>query len=964
MNYENNDMLTSPNLSYTSRDYTSIYNELMSSIPLLTKSWEPKDENDPGVVLIKLMSMLGDMLSFNLDKNALEAFPRTVLQRANAQQIFRLVGYKMHWWRSARIEAKFSNANTYPIYISKYNTFTTKDSSIIYTNLNQIVIPSGVYGDEMYTTELIQGTPITPVLKTSIDPVDYNGTWYENYDYNVKASSIVNDRIYLSYNNIDETSITLIDNDESQFAENEWTQVRNINLSETMDKVFEFDVDENGTPFIQLPSYWNKKYVITKFKLFLVLSSGANGEIEENTLTGIGNQKCYISDENIDINEALKQVTLYNSASTYGYNPETCTEARVEAEKYINTIDTLVTLKDFEKAVKRIDSVANVIATDIQMDPHGDEMTNNQVNLYVVRKTDYNNLGADYIYATDESYDNDDIFKENVIGELQSYKTISTDLNILLENYIDWINWSVEGQIFLRKPINPDQNYDLMVRINDNLKNRFNCETLDFNEPINYMDVIECIMKTDKNIWHVDLNSAAIQYYKPKRSLFGNPTGFEIKDKYMITDENGNYSGYYVTSLGCTKTELDKIEGYDINNTETYTDTYNNIYDSDSEPGYKAGTDTNDLTQTTYVNVERSSESEEINENTDITPGGNGKGKNAGNRIVREDGADYVVGLFGLDEPREYEIYNKMIYDWTGVNPEFTGKVINTDTMRIQEYDSNGNLQDTPYKLIFDSRLYLPDGSDAGEYIRDSYKQIDQLCDITDNEKLTNSQIKNLSDKERHKLVSENKLREVYEFVNREYNEPTGKVIDKKTGEIFIQRGDSWYSAKRSYNSRTGEILDTYGYIEYEDDMSVIKEPACREDITCQYIQFMDIEEDQTEFKFYLGQDLKGNPQVDSLGKVIEAYPIKPYSLYIYIDGDVEVLADTGSGQINGTPGLLNGQGTIDYSTGYVTFKLNTVPQTMKVMYTVNKLTYAVYSNFDTSKLFVRPEYIRSDTRK
>ena len=57
MNYENNDMLTSPNLSYTSRDYTSIYNELMSSIPLLTKSWDPKDENDPGVVLIKLISI-------------------------------------------------------------------------------------------------------------------------------------------------------------------------------------------------------------------------------------------------------------------------------------------------------------------------------------------------------------------------------------------------------------------------------------------------------------------------------------------------------------------------------------------------------------------------------------------------------------------------------------------------------------------------------------------------------------------------------------------------------------------------------------------------------------------------------------------------------------------------------------------------------------------------------------------
>ena len=135
MNRDNNTMLTSPNLSYTSRDYSSIYDELLKSIPLLTKEWEPKDENDPGLVLLKLISMVGDMLSYNQDKQALEAFPRTVLQRANAQQIFRLIGYKMHWWRSAIVEARFTNANSFSINVSRYNTFSTADGQITYTNL-------------------------------------------------------------------------------------------------------------------------------------------------------------------------------------------------------------------------------------------------------------------------------------------------------------------------------------------------------------------------------------------------------------------------------------------------------------------------------------------------------------------------------------------------------------------------------------------------------------------------------------------------------------------------------------------------------------------------------------------------------------------------------------------------------------------------------------------------------------
>lgn len=952
MNYENNTMLTSPNLSYTSRDYNSIYNELMKSIPLLTKSWDPKDENDPGVVLIKLISMLGDMLSYNLDKNALEAFPRTVLQRANAQQIFRLIGYKMHWWRSARTEARFTNANSFPVYIGRYNTFGTNNPNIVYSNVSPIIIPGATYGTEGYPVELIQGIPVVPTIKSNAGDIDNSDSWHEAYDYNILASDVVNNRVYLSYSNIDETSITLIDNDETQFIDNEWKLVDNINLSEKMEKVFEFDVDENNRPFIQFPSYWNQKYVITKFKIFFILSNGKNGEIGENVLNGISPARCYLKNSTMSVSEALKSVQIFNSSSTYGYNPETCTEARIESEKYQNTIDTLVTLPDFEKAVRRIESVANVIATDIQTDPNASDMTDTQVNLYIVRKSDYNNLGSNYAFTIEGSDDeNDTLFKENIVGELQSYKVIPTDIDVKLENYIDWVDWTVTGQIFLRKPINADQHHDLLVKINDALNFRFNCETLDFNEPINYMDVIECIMKVDSNIWLVDLDTAAVQFSKPRRNKFGNPTGFKIKDKFMIYNDKNEYTGYYITSFGCSTTEIDKISDY--------VDVYHPL------DGYLAGTGSKDIKSTTIVNVERQLQFLNADDTNTIAPGGDGSGKNAGNRIVRDDGADYVIGLFGLNEPREYEVYNNNIYDWTGLNPIFTGKIINTKSLQIQEYDSNGNKIDTPYRLVADSRMYLPDGSDAGEYLISGYRQITPLCDITSSDDIiSNSQLNNLSNDEIANLVTNNKLREVWLFINREYNDPTGEVVDKLTGEIFRQRGDYWYTTNKSYNSETGDICDTHGSIVYGNNGEIIRDVACREDITAEYIQFMNIKENQTDFAFYLGQDCDGNYEYDSAGNIIHAYPIKPYSLYIYIDGDVEVLADTGSGQINGTPGLLNGHGSINYATGFVSFKLNVVPTSMKIMYKVNKFTYARYVSFDTDKLYVRPEFLRSDIRK
>lgn len=88
-------------LKYTSKDFDSIKTDLMDSISSLTNTWTSREDGDPGIVLVKHMSAIGDMLSYNLDKQALECYGPTVTQRKNAAKLFELVGYKMHWYRSA-----------------------------------------------------------------------------------------------------------------------------------------------------------------------------------------------------------------------------------------------------------------------------------------------------------------------------------------------------------------------------------------------------------------------------------------------------------------------------------------------------------------------------------------------------------------------------------------------------------------------------------------------------------------------------------------------------------------------------------------------------------------------------------------------------------------------------------------------------------------------------------------------
>ena len=94
-----------------------------------------------------------------------------------------------------------------------------------------------------------------------------------------------------------------------------------------------------------------------------------------------------------------------------------------------------------------------------------------------------------------------------------------------------------------------------------------------------------------------------------------------------------------------------------------------------------------------------------------------------------------------------------------------------------------------------------------------------------------------------------------------------------------------------------------------------------------------------------------------SIGNYIEGYPITPGSLFIYVNGDTDIIGDTCTGRLLGTPGLINGYGTIDYNTGRITFKLNSEANSIKVVYKVNKFTYCVYRTFDVNKFFVNPNY-------
>ena len=97
------------NMSYTEKDFASIYPALLDLTKKLTNKWDPSisNESDPGNVLLKLLAAIGDKNSYNIDKNVLECFMPTATQETSMRMLTEAVGYNMRYYQSAMTDISF-----------------------------------------------------------------------------------------------------------------------------------------------------------------------------------------------------------------------------------------------------------------------------------------------------------------------------------------------------------------------------------------------------------------------------------------------------------------------------------------------------------------------------------------------------------------------------------------------------------------------------------------------------------------------------------------------------------------------------------------------------------------------------------------------------------------------------------------------------------------------------------------
>ena len=372
------------NKSYTKKDFYQIYPEILDLASKLSDIWDPasSNESDPGVVLLKLLAFIADKTNYNIDKEALEAFMASATQEDSMRKLCDMMGYDMHYYRSAETKVSFMWTGDYlstsvgkaQINIPRFTSITNDAQDVNYILTDPVTLS---YRGQVETKDAIEG---------SLNDISINGS------YLVKLVNLDDrNRYYLPETQIAENGIWIWNssNDSADINENDiidfWSRVTNLNIQEPNKHVWKFGYDSRKKlPYIQFPDDINA-LIGDGLRIRYVRTKGFNGNISAKVLTSLsgitklkGKNSEGVIDEEIELNDGDKSnLIITNSSYTYsGKNVETIDDAFNGFKKTVGTFDTLVTCRDYankiynlvysEKNTKNL--VSNVQVTDITSD--------------------------------------------------------------------------------------------------------------------------------------------------------------------------------------------------------------------------------------------------------------------------------------------------------------------------------------------------------------------------------------------------------------------------------------------------------------------------------------------------------------------------------------------------------------------------------------------------------------------
>lgn len=352
-------------LSYTNKDFGTIYPEMLDLAKELTNKWDPSqsNESDPGVVLIKEGAFVADHNNYNIDKNVLENFLPSATQDRSVRNITEMNGYTPQYYISANGEVTFvynkpegdENDDLFSIPAFTF-VISDADETVSYTQIEDLAISgSGIPSSCRFIEGTLQTLSINDTSTISLENLDDNNRLY------LPETMVAQNGIYIKNINTED-------------YEGFWSRNNYLLTQPLGSRVYKIDYDSTRMlPYIEFPTDI-ANIIGDGLQIQYIATSGIQGNVSAGALTKILSPSTF-TDIGDQVERSSENFTVYNAGSIVnGKDPETINEMYQSFRRVVGTFDTLVTCKDYENKIYMLTDnndnplVSNVYVTDRRTD--------------------------------------------------------------------------------------------------------------------------------------------------------------------------------------------------------------------------------------------------------------------------------------------------------------------------------------------------------------------------------------------------------------------------------------------------------------------------------------------------------------------------------------------------------------------------------------------------------------------
>jgi uncharacterized phage protein gp47/JayE len=324
------------NIDYTSKDFVSFMQSMMSYAGQVMPQWNTSSEGDMGVALLEMTAYCMDILSYYGDRISQESYLPTATQRLSLLNIAQLLGYTVSNGTPATGTVTFQTANPNPAVLIAAGTQvatnfnTSLDSPVIYETDATITCPGN---GGTVTVGVSQG------VTYSYTPVG-TSTGLPAQEFSLPQTGIIDGTVEVFV----QTAVN----------PQQWTYVQYLADSGPSATVFTTFLDASGLTWIEFGD--NENGIIPSQGLTIYATYRVGAGSAGNVAAGIVGEIVNPID-GLSIPLAADGVTFDSSEMSGGADPETNDQIRANAPQVFATQQRAISPSDFQAMAQNVQGV-------------------------------------------------------------------------------------------------------------------------------------------------------------------------------------------------------------------------------------------------------------------------------------------------------------------------------------------------------------------------------------------------------------------------------------------------------------------------------------------------------------------------------------------------------------------------------------------------------------------------------